>query len=461
MHYLSLGDTTEIAASCHYVNLAGTGVVLDAGMDPDKDGYAALPPFELIKDRAVDHVVVTHAHHDHMGALPVLAMEVPHATIHLSRATARIADILLPSSARLQRRRLREKQTTEAPVFDVEAAEGLSFLYEPHLLDTDLDWTGERATSPLTARFYHAGHILGAVGVYLEAEEDGKKRRIFYTGDTSLQPQTLLHGADYPDPPLDVLLLESTLGANPEAELKTRKAEERRFGETLKTVLGRGGVALVPVFALGRSQDMLAIIQRAKRRGVIPDDTPVYTAGSMRAIAGVYDDTRFSTPRLDPDFEVWNVEQQRLPKSGKRLSEALSEPGIFLISSGMLFEKTPSFKIAQRIISEEKHAVLFVGFCKEDSPGHLLQEAARNGSDIIQLSPELGPQRLNATIDRFRFSGHADRRDLLKIVEQTQPETIILVHGETAAKQWMKDNIGFHFPDVKVIVPEMGKAIEV
>ena len=91
MKYLSLGDTDDIAASCHYLTFGGTGLILDAGMDPDQDGYAALPPFELLKDRPVDHIVVTHAHHDHLGALPVLSREVPHAQIHMSRPTAMLA----------------------------------------------------------------------------------------------------------------------------------------------------------------------------------------------------------------------------------------------------------------------------------------------------------------------------------------------------------------------------------
>src|SRR5690606_28091169 len=241
MRYLSLGHTDAVAASCHWVELAGTGLVLDAGMDPEEDGPAALPPFHLLDARAVDHVVVTHAHHDHLGALPVLMRRVPHARVHMSKPTALLADVLLPSSAKLQLRRMREGSTTAEPVFDMDTVEALSYLYEAHNLDTDLDLSGLKATAPLTARFYHAGHVLGAVGVYREAEEQGpdgpRRRRVFYTSDTSLRPQAIQPGGDYPAPPLDVLLLETTLGADPEAELTTRKAEEKAFGEALARVL--------------------------------------------------------------------------------------------------------------------------------------------------------------------------------------------------------------------------------
>src|SRR5690606_32552107 len=331
--------------SCHHLELAGTGVVLDAGMDPDEDGPAALPPFHLLDSRPVDHVVVTHAHHDHLGALPVLMRRVPHARVHMSQPTALLADVLLPSSAKLQLRRMREGSTAFDPVFDVDTAEALSYLYEAHPLDTDLDLSGLGATAPLRARFYHAGHVLGAIGVYLEAEEGGRTRRVFYTSDTSLRPQAIQPGARYPDGPLDVLLLETTLGADPEAELTTRKAEEKAFGEALARTVARGGQALVPVFALGRAQEILTLIARFKQRGLIPNDTPVYSAGQLRGIAGIYDQTRFSTPRLDPAFEITEVEQLRLPRTRTRLDDAFREPGIFVVSSGMLFERTLSNQI--------------------------------------------------------------------------------------------------------------------
>ncbi|GAB5536812.1 MAG: MBL fold metallo-hydrolase [Rubricoccaceae bacterium] len=459
MRYLSLGDTDDIAASCHHLEIGGTGLVLDAGMDPNEDGYAAVPPFELLRDRPVDHIVVTHAHHDHLGSLPVLMQEVPHARLHVSRPTAMLAEILLPSSARLQKRRVREGSTAAAPVFDVDAAEALGYVFEPHLLDAPFDIDGLNAEGKATATFHHASHVLGAVGLLIEAEEGGEMRRVFYTSDTSLSPQTILPAADYPEEPVDVLLLESTLGADPDAENTTRKDQEAELATAMGRVIHRGGVVLVPVFALGRSQDMLALIDRFKQTGVIPDETPVYTAGSMRAIASVYDATRESSPRLDPDFEVYGVDQERLPRSGARLAEALGKPGIFVVSSGMLFERTPSFSLAKQIIEDEKHAVFFVGYSKEDSPGAKLQEAAEAGEPIT-FDSERGAQTIRAEVARFRFSGHSHRRELIEVVERLKPKTVVLVHGESAAKQWMKDNIEFFHPDVRVIVPEQGQEIE-
>ena len=460
MKYLSLGDTDEISASCHHLTFGGTGIVLDAGMDPNQDGWAAVPPFEHLRDRPVDHAVITHAHHDHLGSLPVLMKEVPHARVHMSKPTAMLAEMILPSSARLQRRRIREGSASGSPAYDVETAEALSYVYETHNLETPFDLAGLKAEGELRGTFFHASHVLGAVGLLLDGVEDATRRRAYYTSDTHLAPQTILPGADHPDDHVDVLLLESTLGADPEAELTSRKEQENAFGEALARVVGRGGAALVPVFALGRSQDMLALIGRFKRRGILPQDTPVYTAGAMRGIAAIYDATRQSTPRLDPEFEVYGVDQERLPRGGAKLDAALAEPGIFVVTSGMLFERTPSHALAQQLIEDEKNGVFFVGFSKEGSPGARLLEAAETGDEIV-LDEDRGAQTIRAEVQRFRFSGHSHRRDLIKTVELLRPDTVVLVHGEAAAKDWMKDNIEFHHPDVRVVIPLQGQEIEV
>ena len=466
MRYLALGSTREIGASCHYLNLAGTGVVLDAGVDPEEDGVDSLPNLSLIRDRMerpVDHVLVTHAHHDHLGALPVLVQQFPYIGVHMTQATQMLAEVLLPSSARLQKRRLMEGSTSKAPLFDADSVEALNYIYESHKLDADFDLTGRKAEADLTGRFYHAGHILGAAGAYFEFEEDGETRRIFYTSDTHMRSQTIIPGGEYPDAPIDVLLLESTMGADDEAEQTTRRTEEKRFGEALARVLKRGGTALVPVFALGRAQETLALLDRYKQRGIIPD-VPIYTNGQMRAVADLYDKTRYITPRLNPEFEVFGVEQKRFPRNDEAGRRALAEPSIHVVSSGMLFERTLSNTLAQWLVEDEKNGIFFVGFSKEDSPGDRLLKAAAEGKGTeVELDEKsgVGPQPVNAEVARFRFSGHSHRQDLVRLVEQLRPKKVVLVHGETEAKHWMRDTIQRFYPGTEVVLPEQGVEIEI
>ena len=465
MIYRALGATDLIGASCHFLRINNTGLVLDAGADPEHEGVASLPRFDLIHNDTgayVDHAIITHAHHDHLGALPILIRQFPHVQVHMTRATRDLADLLLPASARLQRRRLREGSSTAAPLFAEEELEVQSYLYLTHELETPFDVTGIKGGLPITAALFSAGHVLGSAGVLLTFEEDGQARRVFYTSDTNLRPQTIIPAGRYPAAPVDVLMSESTLGADPDAELTTRRTEEKRFAETLKRVLDRGGTVLIPSFVLGRSQEVLALLDRFKQRGYTPEETPIYTAGSMRAIADIYDKTRFSTPRLNEEFQVFGVTQKRLPRSQNKIAQALSEPSIHIMGSGMMFERTLSNRLARALISHEKNAVLLVGFAREDSPAGELLAARQEGKGTeVKLSKNGDPQPVNCDVERFRFSGHSNRRDLIQLVEQLQPKKVVLVHGEAIAQQWMADNIAFFYPEVEVVRPEVGEAVEV
>lgn len=464
MLFVPLGKTEVIGANCYFLKIEGTGILIDAGADPEEDGPDSMPDFGFIhqnSDWYVDHAIVTHAHHDHIGALPVMIQHFPHVMVHMSKATRDLADVVLPASARLQQRRLREGSSAHEPLFNEEELEVYGYLYLTHDLEKNFDVTGLKGTSKITGRFYSAGHILGSVGVMLTYEEDGKQRRAFYTSDTNVRPQSIIPGAAYPEPPIDVLFLESTLGADADAELTTRRTEEQKFSDALERAIARRGTVLIPVFALGRAQEILALIDRFKKRGTIPSDTPVYTAGSMRAFAELYDKTRLTTPRLDPDFQVYEVDQFRLPRNRDAQREALNGPSIHVVSSGMMFERTASNALALEIVEDERNAVLLVGFAREDSPADRILAAAKEGKGTEAVIDTFrGPQPINCEVHRFRFSGHSHRRDLIQLVERLQPKKVVLIHGEEEAQDWMLNNIKFFYPDIEIVAPRTGRAVE-
>ena len=462
MEFVALGDTDAIGASCLFLQVNDTGIILDAGADPEEEGLASVPRLDLLhkSGRYVDHAIITHAHHDHIGSLPILIREFPHVTVHMTPATRQLADLVLPASARLQRRKLREGSSFHQPLFNEEELEMHSYLYLTHELEEEFSLKGLREDTDITGEFFYAGHVLGSAGVKIVTQSNGQQRSLFYTSDTNLRPQHIIPGGSYPEPPIDVLLLETTLGADSEAEQTTRKREEERFLESLKRILERGGTVLIPVFALGRAQEILAIIDRFKQRNQIQENIPVYTAGSMRAFADLYDKTRYSTPRLNPEFQVFGVHQKRLPRSNKATKEALSRPSIHIMSSGMMFERTISNRLAQQLVEDEKNGILLVGYAKEDSPAYDLLQAAKQGPGTeVTLDKLTGPQPVYCDIDRFRFSGHSHRRDLLRIVEQLKPAKILLVHGEQEARRWMADNIKYFYPGTEIILPEFGEPI--
>jgi Cft2 family RNA processing exonuclease len=462
MNFVALGDTSGIGASCHFLEIEGTGLALDAGSDPRYEGAASMPRFDLIHDHLdwyVDHTLITHAHHDHMGGLPVLVQEFPHVMAHMTEATQQLLDFLLPASARLQKRKLKSGETNAQPLFSEEDVEHQSHFYLTHKLNTPFDVTGVAGETPVKAIFHPAGHILGSVGVELRFEENGQPRRVFYSGDTNAQGQSIIPGGTYPDA-ADVLILESTLGNDPEMERTTRQQEIERFKEMLERVIRRGGTALVPVFVMGRAQETLAVIHRFKQQGVIPADVPVYTAGSMRAIADVYDKTRETTPRHDPEFKVFGVEQHRLPYNDQQQARSLEGPSIHVMSSGMMFEPTLSNMIARRLVEDEKNGILLVGYAVEGTPARRLIEAVEEGRNSVLLNINTGPQPLNCEVGKFRLSGHSNRQDLLRLVEHLAPQQVVLVHGEPDARAWMADHIQQNHPGTTVHQPGWGTPIE-
>ncbi len=461
MLLIPLGETDKIGASCYYLNIEGTGILLDAGQSPADDTAEGLPRFDLLDadpDWVVDHVVITHAHHDHVGGLPSVIRTWPHASIHMTTATRHLLDTLLPASARLQARRAKETGTTGVPGLTEEEVEAVTYLFRGHTLEEDFDMTGLLGRSHVTGRFFHAGHVLGAAGLLMEFEEGGMRRRIFYTSDTNLRNQTIHPGGEYPTPPVDILILESTLGADNEMENTSRRTEEDALCDAITRTLSRGGRVLLPVFALGRAQEVLALIDRFKRRGRIPETVPVYTSGLMRGVADIYDRTRYSSPRLDPEFEVFGVDQKRMPRSRAAAATALQEPAIHVASSGMMLENTLSNRLAQRLMSDEKSGIFFVGFVKEDAPGHRLLEAAENGAEV-SLDALHDPQKVRCEVAKFRLTGHSNRRDLISLVERLNPNVTVLVHGDPEARSWMADNIAFFHPQTEVVLSEQGQPL--
>jgi Cft2 family RNA processing exonuclease len=190
----------------------------------------------------------------------------------------------------------------------------------------------------------------------------------------------------------------------------------------------------------------------------IDADIPVYTAGLMRGISDIYDRTRFSSPRLDEEFEVYGVPQKRMPKSRAGTARAIREQAIHIASSGMLLENTLSNKLAQKLMDDPDSGIFFVGFVKEEAPGAKLMHAAEYDLEV-SLAASHEPEPVRCDVRKFRLSGHSNRRDLLSLAGNLEPATVVLVHGETDAKSWMADNLKFFHPDIEVLLPEQGRPL--
>jgi len=457
MKFLNLTRRVEIGANCYALEIGGRRVVLDCGLHPRMDGTEALPDFSMLPDDSVDAVFLSHAHQDHLGAVPVLMRRHPRALLFSTEATRQIASVMLHNSVNVMLRIREERKIAAYPLFTHrEADPGKRWQSVP--LSQRWTFEGERlgATekAPLSFEFFSAGHILGSAGTLIR----GEGRTVFYTGDVNFDDQTLSQAADFPKEPLDVLIMETTRGDSPAPEGHSRTSEERRFAEALMNAFEQGGAVLIPVFALGKTQELLAILAGMQSRGAIPPGLPIYIGGLSAKLTEIYDRFAGQWPRQVPQLQLLGT-MAPFVIGGREVDELpLKSRRIYALTSGMMTENTLSNVFASRLLSQPDHHLFFIGYADPDSPGGRIRGSARG--DLVQLAPELAPQRVECNVASFNLSAHASRESIRAWVNKAAPKKIVLVHGDPGAVEWFRSVLAADLPKSKIIVPLPGRNVE-
>lgn len=447
--FTNISGACEIGSNSYILDIEGSRIILDAGMHPKKEGNEAKPDFSLIGAADPDTIFITHAHLDHIGTLPVFQDEYPRTEVVMTSGTAVIGEAMLHNSVNVMTSRRLQDGIFEYPFFTHSELDRASaaWVARPYGEPFRCGHNGS-----VLATLHDAGHILGSCCVELESMSG---KTVLYTGDLQFEEQTIIPGAVIPERDVDILIMESTHGDTERAADYTREAEMLRFAAAIRETLEGGGAVLIPVFALGKSQGLLCEIGRFKEQGLIPD-VPVYFGGLSSKITQIYDKLADSTPRVMPGYRLRDhVETVALPQQGRE-PLVVSPGNIYLVSSGMMSENTVSYHLAKQVLPRRRDAILFVGYSDPDSPaGHI--KATPHG-ELVRLKEKGGQAYpINCRVESFDFSGHASRTALVDYACRLAPSVLVLVHGDPAATESLRNELSRRLPETKVIVPQHGK----
>ena len=461
MKFINLTRRTEIGANSYYLEIGGHPIILDCGMHPKSVGEEALPGFKPIADRQIEAILISHAHQDHIGTLPVLMRRLPNARIFMTETTAEIGKTLLHNSVNVMTRQREEIGTALYPLFTHREIDRASDLWHWCPLRQRIAVSGERApqreTEALTFEFFDAGHVLGSTGILLR----GEGRTIFYTGDVNFDDQTIMEAAIFPEEKIDILIMECTRGDHATPAGWTRAAEERRLADGIDRAFTRGGCVLIPVFALGKTQEVLAMLHKFRRQprtlsGL--EEFPIYIGGLSSKMTDIYDRRAHLSRRQLRRLQLMK-ETAPFVLNGQTIHDAPARAGrIYALSSGMMTAKTLSNIFARQLLENPQHSILFVGYADPLSPAGVLRNA--QPGDEIALDPDGPPQRVSCQIEQFQFSAHASRESLIEYAEKISPKKIVLVHGDPSAVAWMRAKLIADLPKTEVIVPTPGVELE-
>ncbi len=434
-----IGAAHEVTGSCHYLEVAGKHILIDYGMEQGVNTFenAPLP----IAEAMIDYVLLTHAHVDHSGMLPLLYARGFRGQIFTTDASADLCGIMLRDCAHIQtmeaewkNRKLRRKAGAQLvdPLYTMEDAEGCIKKIVPCHYDDIIE-----ICENVKIRFTDIGHLLGSASIEVWATENGTTRKLVFSGDIGNKDQPLLRDPIFTRE-ADYVIMESTYGDRNHDKVDLDYVAE--LAKILKETFDKGGNVVIPSFAVGRTQEMLYFLRQIKVNRLVEghENFPVYVDSPMAVEAtSVFTENRFSCFD-EAAMEYVNAGINPISFGGLRLSITSDE------SKAINFDETPKVILsasgmceAGRIRHHLKHnlwrpecTVLFVGYQSVGTLGRAILEGAKE----VKLFGE--SIEVRAQIKSMRgLSGHADKDGLIEWISafEEKPKKVFVVHGDDDA----------------------------
>lgn len=409
-----LGSGQEVGRSCHLLEFRGMTIMLDCGIHPGYEGMNGLPFLDRVEPEQIDVVLITHFHLDHAASLPYLTERTSfRGRIFMTHPTKAVLRLLLGDYLRL----LQTKNAKPEDVLYTES-ELQSCVDKVELVDYHTTVT----VGGLSFHALNAGHVLGACMYWM----DIGGRTVLYTGDYSMEDDRHLMAAELPGKKPDVLMTESTYGVQVHA---SRAEREARFTGTVERVVSRGGRCLIPVFALGRAQELLLILDEYWQANPQLQNIPIWYASKLasRALRVYQTYANMMNARIRQQMDISNPFSFRYIQNLKSIdvnSFSDSGPSVVFASPGML-QSGVSRQLFDRWAADQKNGVLIAGYAVEHT---LAKEIMNQPKEVVTLEGRRQP--LNCLVDYVSFSAHVDFVQNRSFITQVDPKHIILVHGQ-------------------------------
>jgi Cft2 family RNA processing exonuclease len=450
----NLNPDTDIGASAWLVQIDDHRILLDAGMHPKREGREGLPLFGKAGNNDVDAIAISHCHHDHVGALPVACRRFPKAHVLMTELSYFIVERVLHNSVNVMTRQRDELGIREYPLYSHDEVDDIApqfqgFKYNREIECSSFQKSRTGLPSP-TLEFYDAGHTLGSAGIMIR----GKKETLFYTGDVCFHDQTILRAARFEDVKADVLIMETTRGNREVPKDFTREKEIERLVASIHEAQKRKGCVLIPSFALGRTQEILAMLALLMRGGKLKEQ-PVYIGGLGRVFTEIYDLEAHRANRQHTNLQLHEALQLIVLEKGRAENMKLSGGKIFVITAGMMSENTAAHDLAVRMAGDERQSIFFVGYADADTPAGRLK-SAKHG-ETFMFSPSAGRVTKKCDMQDFDLTAHANREELLEFVGEVSPRAILLGHGDDIARSWFEEKIRERWQKIKILQLHPGK----
>lgn len=442
-----IGATEGVTGSKHLIlTEKGKQILLDCGLYQGMGKETDELNRQLGVDPAnIEAVLLSHGHIDHCGNLPNLVKQGFNGKIYCTPATYDVCSILLIDSAHIHegdvrfinKRRVRKGMKEIKPLYTVHDAEKCLKHFKTIPFDTDFHLNDE-----ISFRFTENGHIIGSAAINITASENKKITRLTFTGDIGRYSDPLLK------PPAAFLesayiICESTYGDRlHEAQINS----ENKLLEILKTTcVEKKGKVIIPAFSLGRTQEILYMLDKLKNKGLLPEvklfvDSPLSSKATeiVRMHPEAFNEELRTYLRTDPDpFGFKELTYIEEAQESKALND-LKEPCVIISASGMADAGRVKHHIANTI-SDERNTILITGFCAS----HTLGAKLMNGDKRVHIFGEF--YDVKAKIESIlSLSAHADYSEIIRFLscqDKSQVKKIFLVHGEPDAKTALKEKL--------------------